>query len=741
MKMIVCVTLMIVVLAASPFGQVFAQDATNTFWPAPYAPYGWPAQHHDAHNSDWMPMDIRPLNPAGRLEVVQLMLREEGDPVVCVGGGTIGKIGTNEYFIVTTGKLNYPNLYALDLNDGSVYWHAAAPTNAIDPGPEACALTIAPIIDAYGNIFMADCHYVYCYRIEAMPDINGNQPWEWRAPMPNLKWYNELDGHWYPTNDPTGVGVKGFPFMSFVLSPEVANHYYVGGFTVEGETFMLDVTNGSLFAEAYLETNMMGVITGAAPCVAEDFAATNNPMAPHPDEMPIFFGIWATGSDTDDPDVDYFMNPCQLKGYLEAGTFGTGSMIANNPSMARDPTNAAKCSLFIAGRQSSTLKAYDILPGTEDAIAYRVDFDPSLPFSNRLTVMNYVVTNQPMVGPPEFAFNGRAPNGENSATAPDLSADERWLFLGDKQGFTYCFDTAYGALNWVRHTGDALGSPTTFQNTDTNGWFDFITFGDYEPWFMKIDVATGKIASNAVYGVMTNHLFFEPYIISNLWRQESEYQQTYYTSNGLPFPRRAIGASVIPGASNMVEMVYTVGWMNPNFTNFTQLFLIPTHQVVLFVDIEKVWGCTNAADAVVAGYMDTNGTSEAGFLPSPSGYRRGLMFYGVQSCCLANYLSTNQWMPEEMKPLYMYPYGGLGLMKIPYMPDVGFTQAQWNGSNLVFTWETDEPASGYTIMQCTNLLEGDWTPVAPTSQWPVSGMSWTGQHTESAAYYEMRCSP
>jgi outer membrane protein assembly factor BamB len=721
--------------------QTCAQDPTNTFWPSPYAPQGWPAQHHGSHNSDWMPMDLRPLNPGGSMDAVKLMLREPGNPVVCVGGGTIGMIGTNEYFIVTTGKLKYPNLYALDLNDGSVYWHAAPPTNAVDPGPDACALTIAPVIDKYGNIYMADCHYVYSYRIEAMPDINGNQPWQWRVPMPNLKWYNPTNGHWYPTNDPAVADVKGFPFMSFVLSPEVSNRYCVGGFTVQGETFMFDTSNGALVAEAFLETNVVGVITGDAPCVAADFAATNNPMAPPKESMPIFFGIWATGSDTDDPDLDYFMNPCQLKGYMEAGTFGTGAMIANNPCIARDPTNAAKCSLFIAGRQSSYLKAYDLLPGTEDAFVYRVDFDPTLSFSNRLTIMNYVITNDPPMGNPQFAFNGRMPNGENTATAPDMSANEKWVFVGDKQGFTYCFGTERGTLNWVRNTGDALGSPTTFQNTDTNGWFDFLTFGDYEPWFMKIDMETGKIASNEVYGIMTNHIAFESYIVSNHWRTEAPYQETYYTTNSKPFPRRAIGASVIPGTSNIVEMVYTVGWMNPNFTNVTQFFLIPTHQVVLFVDQTRVWGCTNPADVVVAAYMDTNGTSEAGFLPSPSGYRRGLMFYGIQSCCLANYMSTNNWIPAEMKSLYMYPYGGLGLLNMPYMPEVTFAGAQRDGQDLVLSWHSDIPASGFTVMQCTALATQVWTPVEPTNQWPTTATAWTGQYSGASAFYEMRCAP
>jgi hypothetical protein len=426
---------------------------------------------------------------------------------------------------------------------------------------------------------------------------------------------------------------------------------------------------------------------------------------------------------------------------MEAGTFGTGAMIANNPCMALDPTNEAKCSLIIAGRQSSMLKAYDLPLSDEDAFVYRVDFDPSQEYSNRLTIMIYVVTNEPPMGDPEFYFNGRMPNGENTATSPDLSANEKWIFVGDKKGFTYCFDISHGTVNWVRHTGDALGSPTTFQNMDTNGWFDFLTFGDYEPWFMKIDMETGKIASNEVYGVMTNHIDFGTYIVTNFWRTEPAYQETYYTTNSKPFPRRAIGASIIAGASNMVEMVYTVGWMNPNFTNFTQLFLIPTHQVVLFVDMDAIWSTTNLNEIVLAGYMDTNGTSEAGFLPSPNGNRRGVMFYGVQSCCMANYMSTNNWIPEEMKPLYMYPYGGLGLLNISFMPEVTFEQTAFSEQDVVLSWHSDVPASGYTVMQCTNLAEGAWSPVEPTNQWPITDLVWTGQVSEGSIFYEMRCDP
>lgn len=739
-------------------GPAQAVDPTNTFWPPPYRAKGWPAQHMDAHNSDWMPMNIRPLRPQHELSPARFMLRDTNNPVVCAGGGTIAVLDGREYFIVTTGKLKYSNLYALDMDDGSVYWQSAPPTNAAfgssAPGPDACASTIAPLIDKYGNIYMADCGYVYCYRIEAMPDQTGYQPWIWRQPMPNLKYYNPDDGLWHPTNNPAAANTKGFPFMTFVLSPEISNTYYVGGFTVQGETFMFNAQDGSLYAETYLETNMVGVISNKPPCDPYAFAVTNNPMIISTNN-PILFGIWATGiTNTTDPDVKYFMNPCQLKGYMEAGTFGTGAMIANNPCLMRLPENPAACRLFIAGSQSEYLAQWDADTNMPDAIMYAVDFDPGRSYSNRLSVLNYVVTNM-AGGTPQFQFDGRMVDGANSATSPDLSANEKWLFCGDKSGTNYCFSTTDGHVVWKYGTGEALGSPTTFQNTNDQGHFLYMTVSGYDPWVFMIDAETGQVVSNQTYGLMRKKIPLSRYVQFNCWRTNAAYQQPF-TNTGGRFTRNAIGSSIIAGSSNLVEMIFTVGWKYPIklSPSLSDMATIPTHQQVVFLDVDKLWSAQSVTNMVVQTYMDTNGTSEAGFLPSPTGKARGLMFYISQSCCMAQFMDINSaegrfntplyrhlYMPEGMRALYMKPYGGLGLMNMPYIPEVTFAGTQRRGGDVILSWHSDTPASGFTVMQCTNLASQVWAPVEPTNQWPTTAMTWTGQYSEAAAFYEMRCEP
>ena len=655
--------------------------------PAPYQTEGWPAQHHDAHNSDWLPANIRDFRSTnGTLPAVKMMLQDTNNPVVCSGGGLIGTLDGKEYFIVTTGKLKYPNLHVLNMEDGSLYWQAAPPgTNApvgSEPGPGACALTICPSLDVYGFIYLADCHYVYKYSLAAIPDANGYQQCLERVPMPNLKTYNYTTGFWDPKAPSTPADdpdTKGFPFMTFVMSPEVNSNFYVGGFTVQGEIFMFDSTDLSCFASNYLESNMIGSVSGSPPCDPYAFAAENNPME-YSTNNPIIFGIWATGeTNTTDPDVKYFMNPCQLKAYMDAGTLGTGVMIANNPCVMANPTNAAACSLLIGGSQSSYLEQWDPTPSGDDAIVYRVDFDPTQSDpTNRLIIQNYSYTNT-ILGRPQFNFIGRMINGTNTATSPDLSASEKWIFCGDKAGYMYNFSTADGEGIWRVETGDALGSPTTFQNPNSENQFLFMTLCNYEPRIFMIDDNTGGIVSNSTYGVMTNRLEFCDYITENHWRTEAGYTNTYTNALGT-FERNAIGASIIVGSSNLAEIVYTVGWKYPGKIEAIQdMATIPTHLEVLFLDVARFWTTTNPADLVAASFMDTTSSSEAGFIiSSAASSRNGVMLYLSQSSCIAQFLALNSTnpdlisqrpglvMPEGMRTLFAPATGGLGLLRIPY---------------------------------------------------------------------------
>ncbi len=709
--------------------------------PAPYNPEGWPAQHHDAHNSDYIPIPFPAFDPAGVLSNRVWWLRDTNNPVVCVGGGTIARWGSNEFFVVTTGKIKTPNLYVFSMDDGSLYWHSSSPTQAINPGPESCALTIAPTVDRYGRIYLADCHHVYCYPLERALDSDGNQPFLWRRVMPNLKVYHEEDQLWVPTSDPETGDTKSNPFMSFVLSPEVDGQFYVGGTTVQGEFFFFNPTNGELFAEAFLETNVLGVVSNDSPCDPQFFAEHNVPLSPLLSN-PITFGIWATGSNTDDPDLDYFMNPCQLKAYLAAGTFGTGSMIANNPCMARDPTNAAKCRLYIAGRQSSESARFDsdADTNTQDAVMYRVDFDPTQPPSNRLLILNYAYTN-PALG--QALFDGRMDSGENTATSPDLSFNEKWLFAGDKLGFMHCFSAEDGSILWSFPAGEMLGSPTTVQIPDTNGWFRFYTFGDYDPWVFDIDAESGQIVSNVTDGQHARHLPLGSLITNAYWRTEPAFQTNFYTVAGESnlWNRRAIGASVIVGASNLIQMIYTVGWQRPNDPT-EGLWVVPTHQVVLVLPTEALLTYTNLTETIQGAYLDTNGTSEVGLIFSPSARPNGVLFYGIQSCCVAQFLDVNHMMPDGMETLYMRPYGGVGLFRIPqfsFFPDV---ESLWMQNNqLVLSWVRTSTAGQFRVEQSSGLLHPSWSPVEPTNQWPIHATCWTGTYPATESYYRVQQIP
>ena len=131
--------------------------------PLPYAQSGWPAQHHDAHNSDWMPVTFREFLPAPELPTLRWVLRETNNPTVEMVQASVSQVGTQEVLYVTSGKLNFPNFHAYSLDDGHELWHTAPATNATAPGPNSVALTSGPTVDTNGDLFLADSKYLYCY--------------------------------------------------------------------------------------------------------------------------------------------------------------------------------------------------------------------------------------------------------------------------------------------------------------------------------------------------------------------------------------------------------------------------------------------------------------------------------------------------------------------------------------------------------------------------------------------------
>jgi len=724
------------------FGLLIPLGAFGQDQPFPYAD-GWSVQHHDQHNSDWIGARMNDFVPTNQIRVIHWELRETNNPTVEIGGVTVTGKGTNTIIYVPTGKVTYPNLWAIRMEDGSLYWNTPASTNEIDPGPNSALLSMPPAIDKNGRLYLADSHYVYCY--SAFPNLNaeGKQQWIWRRIMPNLRRYDYNDGRWYRTQNPDSNDVVfARPFLSFQFTPMLNQTSYLAGITVDGEVYVFNPSNAQLYAEAYLETNILTEVNTNEPCDPFQFALEDDPMN-WPADGKIKMGVWTTGSNTDDPDLDYFMNPCQLDAIINAGTFGEGTMIANNLCIAKDTNSDHIARIFICGTASERLKNRH--PLHDDGYIYRIDFDPTQDYSNRLLIMNYSMTN--IIGIPTPRFAGRMIDGEGSASSPDLSENGRWLLSGDNTTNFYCFNTDDGSVAWVQGIGAALGSPTTFQNPDANGNFLEISFGDYDPWFMLINENTGEIETNPVTGEpYIRAVHFSELITNNYWRTDDPgYSNTFTNILGDAYTRIAIGASVIVGTSNKVIMVYTVGWHNPlDAKGF--LFTIPTHSVVLVVDLEDIWTATNIADLIDAAYIDTNGTSEVGLIPAPDLHNRALLIYGSQSASMAQFLDYNNRMPEGMKPLYVRPYGGFSILELPFLDVSTVTPPEL--LKLVITNQVPEvtwsSVTGihYAVDMRDDLQDASWTTMYEHKAMRNNQSALDSEaNTATARFYRVRIEP
>lgn len=669
-----------------------AHADNGAYWPVPYAQTGWPMQHHDPHNSDWMPVAFREFLPADALPTVKWVLRETNNPTVEMVVAGVSGTGTQEVFYVTSGKVRTPNLHAFSLWDGAEVWHTASPTNASDAGPNSVVLTSSPTLDTNGNMFIADGKYLYCYSTATNLDARGNKPYIWRTVLPHLKAYDTNTGTWLPSANADDPASYAKPFLSLALTPVLSGKYYVGGITIAGDVLMFDPTSGSLVAQTSLNRPTPPPDTNS-PSTPDSFAAMDDPMKYDSSGLDansdpfIPFGIWCTGLNTDDPDLDYFMNPCQLEVYLAANTAGTGTMVANTQALVPDPARPNVARLYVCAQQSGESAQRDFTPSEEDAIVYRVDFDPTQPFANRLKVLNY----EYVLGQPRF--NGRMPNGENSATSPDISPNQRWLFTADRTGELYAFDMEDGSVVWHRTIGAAMGSPTTFQNIDADGRFKLFSFGDYKIHAFEIDTASGMIATNPVTGEeFYRVLDYEPYLVNHCWRTDQPgYASTFRNAAGQPYERVAVGASIMAGMSNRLIAVYTVGWHNP--PDPTGVFLIPTHSAVVVINPATIWVSPEAEGALEAVYMDTNGTCEVSFVPSPSGQARAVMYYGSQSPTFAQFIHANGGLPAGMEDLYIRPYGGVRIVELPLGDE----------PNAPPTVTLDAPANGTYVLPGTKL--------------------------------------
>ena len=694
----------------------------------PYNQGGWPTLHFDAHNSDHVPTTMGTLNPNYDPILNKWILKEADYPMVSLVGGTIGSYPGVDVFFATPGKVEHSNLYAFDLSDGTILWKAAPPIAAENefPGPGPCVTSTSTLLDDAGNIYTADCKYIYCYKMDDKYNSLGEKAWEWREVLPNLRYYDpdqtpfsEYD--WFPTSDPNANFAMAKPFIALQFTPVFENTSYIVGVSVQGDLAAFNPTDGTAYAYSHLEKNLNLNLpmNYGEPCDPYEFTELDDPMyfVPGEDDGLIPFGIWTTGSNTGtgpgdppNPDLDYFMNPCQINKYLGANTGGVGSMITNTPAVSRDPRPGFEniSRIFIPGAQSEYLSGFDTPNSDEDAILYRIDFNPLETFENRFRVLN----NEEANGFP--IFDGRMTDGENSAASPDISLNEKWTVTSGNHGKFYNFDTETGQRIWddfgysgYVEIGNLLSTATALQRVEANGTTYIISFGESKVWVIGVDPDSGALAPKTGTNPAEADIRvfdFRDYILTNYWRPEPEYQQDYgIDGNGdgdlndpedTVYERVAVGASIHSASDDLVFSVYSVGWHEPGRPS---LFFIPTHSVILILNLKELLSrdpLIDPLESVIAGcFIDTRGTSEAGIIPAlKDGLPKGVIIYGSQSTSLAQFMDVNDMMVDEVKPLYMKPFGGLGILE--FVAEVRQLFYRWPGGLNVtdfVTYINDDP--------------------------------------------------
>lgn len=627
--------------------------------PVDFNPGPWPTLHHDAHNSDATPQFLGSFKGLKDLKEIGWVLREEGHPSVVLTTVMMASLGGRDYAFITTGKNEYPNLTCFDLQTGEELWHAAPATAELDPGPEACAMTGSVVVDNAGNIYVSDCHYIFCYRYNGTLNAEGNMPYKWRVPMPGLRKYDPTDTLWHDYDDPSQDGTMAKPFITMFLTRPETGKTYLGGIDTIGGIFILDPEDGSLYAETHLMNPLPGEaldLGAEGPCDPIDYTLKDNPMyyslSPDAEDGMSPFGVWCTGvqPQTDDPDADYFMNPCQIKAYLEGNTAGVGSMIVNTPATVLHPDNPNVTRIYAVGAQSEYLAQFDDTPTEEDAVVYRIDFDHTAAPGERLTVMNYQDTCNGL------CYRGRMPQGVNSAASATVSENGKWLVTADNNDRFYCFSTDTGELMWAEEIGTLLGSPTLVQRVENDGRYYAYAWGDSKVWVFGFNPETGANEFTKAYNI-------KQYVLTNNWRDDNPaYDRNYLTPQGKPYEREAVGASIIVATDDHLIVSYSMGWVDPDLP---QALLIPTHNVLVFIDRLALADPTaTPKDVVEAAYNDTHGTVEqAAIFSKTGGTVRGWIPYASQSPTAARFMEVNDMMSEPLKKLYMRPYGGVRIVE------------------------------------------------------------------------------
>lgn len=656
---------------ATPAGTIAPTTGDPALFP-PYAQAEWPSQHRDAHNSDILPRTLGQLDQNQDFTEVAWLLREATNPTIEMVGASIGQVSGTPVLFVTTGKIKFPNLYAFNMLDGQLLWHAAiSAATALDAGPDSVALTSGPLLDDDGRIFISDGHFLFCYPTAPNLNAEGNQRYLWKRVMPNLTVWNEQEQKWFPTTDPYSGITLARPFLTLIFTPEVNGQAYFGGVSLDGDVFIFDRDTGDLFASAMLRSpapDLIHGVTGATPCDPYVYAASDDPMAydptGHKADKLTMFGIWSTGSNTDDPDLDYFMNPCQLAAYLSVNTFGGGAMSTNTPAIHPDPSCPGCASIYVTGTQSEELAQFDVDPETPDSLIYRIDFNPQAASpEERLIVVNYTYDEQ---GHPKF--DGRMPNGKNSAASPNLPGNGKWLTTADANGNLFVFSTADGSIKYTTHIGQLLGSATLMQLPDEDGLTKFYAFADSTVWGFGFNPETGELGKDPLTGLpQVRQLDYRDYVVEHTWRDDDPgYSQIWLNNNHRPYAKKAMAGSLITASLDKVTMLYTVGWGNPD--DPTGLLVIPTHSAIMALDRSKFFSAADAASTVEAIYRDLSGSSECGIMFNTVNQPRAVVYYGSQSTSMAQFTDVNDGMPEGMKSLYIKPYGGTRLVIPHYSP-------------------------------------------------------------------------
>jgi outer membrane protein assembly factor BamB len=623
----------------------------------------WPVLHCDSHNSDHLPKTLGDYSPLTGMTELKWVLRELEHPSALLTAVSLANISNQETMLAVTGKVNTPNLHAFDM-DGNDIWHTAASTAALNPGPDSCAMASSALVDEGGNIYISDCHHIFCYSPNAATNSNGDRIYTWKVSMPNLRQYHADDQLWHTVSDPALPDTMAKPFVSMFFTRPDADKVYLGGITIDGGVYIFNPDNGSLYASSHLIQPAPGEAAdwnSEGSCDPQTITNEDNPMyysiAPDAADGIIPNGIWCTGAtpETNDPDRDYFMNPCQIQSYLSNNTASNGAMVVNTPAVTKDPANRQVSRILVNGSESEAL---DTVALRDDAMVYRVDFDPTASSGQRLTIRNY---QQDQYGTPLFV--GRMPAGENSGSSPDITPNGKFLATGDNNGQFYLFSVDSGQIIWSENSGALLGSATLPQTAEADGSYTIYTWGDSKLWAFNINPDTGVRNS-------TQSVDMRAYVVNNFWRTDNPGYAAPFIRDGKNYEKTAVGASIIVASNDYLILSFSVGWHHPDDPDS---YLIPTHNVLLFINREhlRAAGATPDPGAIIdAHYLDTNGTLEqaAIFTTTDSGKRRGFLVYGSQSTSLAQFLDRNDKIPEAMKDLYIKPYGGVRVVEPVFPP-------------------------------------------------------------------------